>query len=206
MDESTGIPEHAPSTDPNKHVDTEYPEEDVDDLEKQQQAGIPPPVDVYTIHSGRRECRICLGEEPHEMVRACACAGSLSWTHLHCLQRWVRESGHRKCEICKADYDAAYIKNIPLPTYDGGMYVRYLGQGRGDHGDRRQPPARRAWLPIVVTVVILVVLILVIVLIGLNASSHEWASVMLRVLAFSLPTLLVARIVYVYYKARLPMM
>ena len=174
-----------------------------DDLERQ----VRQPCDSYTMHSGRRECRICLqGEENDQdktFVQPCQCSGSISWVHRDCLCQWVQESRSRTCEICKTPFDPDLVKDIPIPETIS-MYDLFR-QGSGVRDEARETGARqtwREWMPVIVTVAVVAVLVLIVALIGMNASEHEWASILLRVLAFSLPTLLILRVVWVYIRAR----
>lgn len=51
------------------------------------------------------ECRICLERaDKSALVQPCACMGSVSYAHLPCLKKWVRERGSTKCEICNEEY------------------------------------------------------------------------------------------------------
>ncbi|KAK6731887.1 hypothetical protein RB195_008004 [Necator americanus] len=51
----------------------------------------------------RRACRICQSESG-EMVRPCACAGTMGDIHEVCLSRWVAMSNKDQCEICQEKY------------------------------------------------------------------------------------------------------
>lgn len=48
-------------------------------------------------------CRICL-EDHGPFVKPCNCKGSTGYVHQQCLNRWVEESNHDKCEICNTEY------------------------------------------------------------------------------------------------------
>ena len=43
-------------------------------------------------------CRICY--ESEDLVRVCACDGSLKWVHVKCIQQWVDVSHRSTCELC----------------------------------------------------------------------------------------------------------
>jgi len=50
-------------------------------------------------------CRICLEEDSaHNFVHPCACKGDIGNVHSECLTRWIEESKHDACEICKVKY------------------------------------------------------------------------------------------------------
>ncbi len=157
--------------------------------------------DVYTIHAGRRECRICLvGEENEQdksLVQPCGCRGSCSWTHLHCLERWVKESKNRTCEICKTDFKAEFIQHIPV-SEPAALQEVYRTRERQTESRR----TCREWMPVMLTAGAIVAVVLLVAMIGVNAGDHEWAGILLRVLAFSIPTLLIIRLVWVYRRAR----
>ncbi|TKR87392.1 hypothetical protein L596_011795 [Steinernema carpocapsae] len=53
--------------------------------------------------SDRRLCRICQSETG-QMVRPCACAGTMGDIHETCLNTWVQRSQKDTCEICKERY------------------------------------------------------------------------------------------------------
>jgi E3 ubiquitin-protein ligase DOA10 len=157
--------------------------------------------DVYTIHAGRRECRICLVGEENErdksLVQPCGCRGSCSWTHRHCLERWVKESKNRTCEICKTDFKAELIQNIPV-SEPAALQEVYRATERQTETGR----TLREWTPLILTVLAILAVVIFVALIGMNASDHKWAGILLRVLAFSIPTLLIVRLVWVYCRAR----
>lgn len=48
-------------------------------------------------------CRICL-EEEGPFVHPCLCKGETGNVHAHCLRKWIEESKHNSCEICKREY------------------------------------------------------------------------------------------------------
>ena len=169
--------------------------------------------DVYTMHAGRRECRICLLGEENErdksLVRPCGCRGSCSWTHQHCLERWVICSKNRTCEICKTDFKADLIQHIPLSeqcelsSSSEPAALQEVYRER-ETETRRTRRTWREWMPVILTVSAILAVVLLVALIGVNAADHAWASILLRVLAFSLPTLLVVRLVWLYVRARTP--
>ena len=35
------------------------------------------------------------------LIAPCFCAGSLKYVHQDCLQRWIKSSDIRRCELCK---------------------------------------------------------------------------------------------------------
>ena len=51
-------------------------------------------------------CRICHCESEPDMplISPCACAGSLAYVHQSCLQRWIKSSDTKKCELCKYEF------------------------------------------------------------------------------------------------------
>ncbi|KHJ88490.1 zinc finger, C3HC4 type [Oesophagostomum dentatum] len=57
----------------------------------------------HTSSLERRACRICQSESG-EMVRPCACAGTMGDIHEACLSRWVAMSNKDHCEICQEKY------------------------------------------------------------------------------------------------------
>lgn len=125
------------------------------DLERQAQ-------DKYTMHAGRRECRICLQDDADsDLTRPCQCSGSLQYVHVDCLRRWVKESGRRNCEICKSAFVPELIEGVE-PEGETAVWQR-----RPSRSDEPSPTSSRSkWMPIIAAVCILSGLVLVIVLIG----------------------------------------
>jgi len=52
-------------------------------------------------------CRIChcVTEETETLISPCDCKGSMKWVHQACLQRWVKSSDTKKCELCGFSYN-----------------------------------------------------------------------------------------------------
>lgn len=48
-------------------------------------------------------CKIChCGSEINmPLIAPCFCAGSLKYVHQDCLQRWIKSSDIKRCELCK---------------------------------------------------------------------------------------------------------
>lgn len=51
-------------------------------------------------------CRICHCEAEPDMplISPCVCSGSLAYVHQSCLQRWIKSSDTKKCELCKYEF------------------------------------------------------------------------------------------------------
>jgi hypothetical protein len=56
-------------------------------------------------------CRICLEEGNTKSL--CGCRGTQGFAHVECVQRWVRESGRKECELCSQ----AWTKEIHIPIF-----------------------------------------------------------------------------------------
>lgn len=64
-------------------------------------------------------CRICLEEDSLANLEApCGCTGTQRYAHKGCIQRWVDEKGHLKCEICDHNYRGDYTVPPPGPALD----------------------------------------------------------------------------------------
>ncbi|XP_073846496.1 uncharacterized protein isoform X2 [Musca autumnalis] len=51
-------------------------------------------------------CRICHNcENPEKLVSPCLCRGSLTYVHIHCLERWISMSRCTSCELCQFQYN-----------------------------------------------------------------------------------------------------
>lgn len=52
------------------------------------------------------DCRICLmTSSVADLITPCACTGSVQYVHAACLERWCRERGSLRCEICHSTYE-----------------------------------------------------------------------------------------------------
>ncbi|XP_067634152.1 uncharacterized protein [Eurosta solidaginis] len=55
---------------------------------------------------GSLVCRICHNSEnPERLVSPCLCKGSLTYVHVHCLERWISTSRSTVCELCQFQYN-----------------------------------------------------------------------------------------------------
>ena len=57
---------------------------------------------VSTVSIGEM-CKICHcgGEANVSLIAPCYCSGSLKYVHQECLQRWIKSSDIKRCELCK---------------------------------------------------------------------------------------------------------
>ncbi|VBB33022.1 unnamed protein product, partial [Acanthocheilonema viteae] len=63
----------------------------------------------------KRACRICQSETG-ELVRPCACTGTMGDIHEHCLNEWLlRSNNDDRCEICQEQYSKS--GNILQPIW-----------------------------------------------------------------------------------------
>lgn len=66
--------------------------------------------------SGKGVCRICLEEDVADnLEQPCDCSGSQASAHHSCLQQWITEKGHLRCEICRGEYKGQYTVPPPRP-------------------------------------------------------------------------------------------
>lgn len=63
-------------------------------------------ISMTSVASSVEICRICHCEaEPDQpLISPCLCAGSLQYVHQSCLQRWIKSSDTKKCELCKYEF------------------------------------------------------------------------------------------------------
>ncbi|XP_034478405.1 uncharacterized protein LOC117784705 [Drosophila innubila] len=55
---------------------------------------------------GSLVCRICHNaDNPEQLVSPCLCKGSLTYVHVHCLERWISTSRCTICELCQFHYN-----------------------------------------------------------------------------------------------------
>eukprot|EP00197_Chlamydomonas_leiostraca_P011225 CAMPEP_0202862386 /NCGR_PEP_ID=MMETSP1391-20130828/3452_1 /ASSEMBLY_ACC=CAM_ASM_000867 /TAXON_ID=1034604 /ORGANISM="Chlamydomonas leiostraca, Strain SAG 11-49" /LENGTH=301 /DNA_ID=CAMNT_0049541921 /DNA_START=148 /DNA_END=1050 /DNA_ORIENTATION=- len=66
--------------------------------------------------AGTGICRICLEEDScGNLDEPCGCSGTQRHAHHACIQRWVDEKGHTRCEICDHEYQGHYqVPAVPL--------------------------------------------------------------------------------------------
>ena len=72
-------------------------------------------------------CRICL-EENGTFVHPCSCKGEVGNVHSECLTRWVEESGHKYCEICRTEYNKQDKLSCNIPRFCSKLFSCYMGQ------------------------------------------------------------------------------
>jgi hypothetical protein len=76
------------------------------------------------------ECRICLsGDAEEDMIQPCSCSGSVSSTHLACLELWVAERCSNSCELCGQPYRAQFAPKLQeavaaATAAKGGSFAR----------------------------------------------------------------------------------
>ena len=63
------------------------------------------------------ECRICGGEDKETgWLKPCECAGSMSFVHKHCLQKWIKLSNRgdkaMECEVCHVPYSVVLRRKV----------------------------------------------------------------------------------------------
>ncbi|XP_031569929.1 E3 ubiquitin-protein ligase MARCH8-like [Actinia tenebrosa] len=61
---------------------------------------------VSIASSGMAICRICHceAEVDQPLISPCHCAGSLRYVHQSCLQKWIKSSDTKKCELCYYEF------------------------------------------------------------------------------------------------------
>ena len=80
-------------------------------------------------------CKIChCGSEINQpLIAPCFCSGSLKFVHQECLQKWIKSSDIKRCELCKYPFDMQakvsyklriFIKHCILRTYS--IFVFYI--------------------------------------------------------------------------------
>ncbi|XP_049823855.1 uncharacterized protein LOC109604342 isoform X1 [Aethina tumida] len=97
-----------------RHAETNIPNSNVTDLET-------PAANDAQI------CRICLDSGSREaLIQPCTCRGTVARVHLKCLERWIRESNHSRCEICQERY--RFIRRSNYTTFQSiCKYLRHSG-------------------------------------------------------------------------------
>lgn len=62
---------------------------------------------ISTISSAGEFCRICHcegTESEQPLIRPCLCSGTVMFVHQSCLQKWIKSSDIKKCELCKYEF------------------------------------------------------------------------------------------------------
>lgn len=63
---------------------------------------------ISTVSSAGEFCRICHCERTESsdqpLIRPCLCSGTLMFVHQSCLQKWIKSSDIKKCELCKYQF------------------------------------------------------------------------------------------------------
>ncbi|KAK6171611.1 hypothetical protein SNE40_019762 [Patella caerulea] len=61
---------------------------------------------MSTLSNNAEICRICHceSESNNQLISPCLCSGSLKYIHSACLQKWIKSSEKRNCELCKFEY------------------------------------------------------------------------------------------------------
>ncbi|XP_030768403.1 E3 ubiquitin-protein ligase MARCH3-like isoform X2 [Sitophilus oryzae] len=61
-------------------------------------------------------CRICHGgESMADLLTPCRCRGTVALAHLSCLERWLKESNHSSCELCKHHFSIVKEPRYSVP-------------------------------------------------------------------------------------------
>ena len=68
-------------------------------------------------------CKICHcgGESGNNvsLIAPCYCSGSLKYVHQECLQRWIKSSDIKRCELCKYPFAMqAKVSELKIIVYD----------------------------------------------------------------------------------------
>ncbi|GAV08109.1 hypothetical protein RvY_17850 [Ramazzottius varieornatus] len=77
-------------------------------------------VSSTTCESNNAEiCRICHSEADCDavLISPCHCSGSLRYVHQKCLQRWIKSSQAKTCELCKYEF-RMQSKTKPLTKWE----------------------------------------------------------------------------------------
>jgi len=88
----------------NHHNNSTNAQQQVQDSEQFSDATLGDSSAVSTVSIGEM-CKIChCGGEPGNnvsLIAPCYCSGSLKYVHQECLQRWIKSSDIKRCELCK---------------------------------------------------------------------------------------------------------
>lgn len=61
---------------------------------------------VSSTSSTNEICRICHceAEKDDPLISPCVCSGSLMYIHQACLQKWIKATDTKSCELCKFEF------------------------------------------------------------------------------------------------------
>ena len=133
---------------------------------------------------------------------------TVQYAHLKCLKLWVHERRDLHCEICKFEYTEDLIPELQ-PVMDAAVEEharRRLNrsstlQENRIRGFMADPPQEDtclccpsgSWPRAICLIAVIGTLLGLLLFLGLTASSETWAAILLRILAFAIPTLIVLR-------------
>jgi len=180
--------------------------------------------DITTSTPNQGECRICLmSDDVGQLIEPCNCTGSVQHAHLKCLKLWVHEKAELRCEICKSMYKQSLLDELE-PDLQIGLEERNRCNERrrlrhldGEEGIitsdqltaayiRRQEQQhfnrRKMWIRALVITVPLTILVIMLLFLGMNASDNAWAAILLRIIAFALPTFIILKIAFSCWDVR----
>lgn len=85
---------------------------------------------ISTVSSAGEFCRICHCEgtdSDQPLIRPCLCSGTLMFVHQSCLQKWIKSSDIKKCELCKYEFHMeAKVKPFRKVWYDCTLFFVYF--------------------------------------------------------------------------------
>jgi hypothetical protein len=166
-----------------------------------------------------------MSDEVDQLIKPCHCIGSVQYAHLKCLKLWIHETADLHCEICKEKYNDSLIPELEADLLIGleernrrnnGRRLRHQQQLHGGRGESvggtamaaaaaaaaireqeaQENNVRRFWMRALFLTIPITVLIIMLLFLGIHASDSQWAAILLRILAFALPTFIVLRIVF----------
>jgi len=86
----------------------------IDDSDDVELTVLPPTNNPIKEEGEEEECRICfMPDDPEDFCMPCSCKVPV---HLGCLERWCKEKGSPRCEICHADYKLDTTRQQSIKT------------------------------------------------------------------------------------------
>ena len=144
---------------------------------------------------------------------------AVQYAHMKCLKLWVREQADLHCEICKGEYASTLTEdlqpdlviglqtrarrarfrtgNTHVHAQQAAAAVAAAGEEDDEEGADDRPfwEHRKFWVRIFILSLILGTIVGLLLFLGMSAGDSTWAAVLLRILAFALPTFIVIRAV-----------
>ena len=132
---------------------------------------------------------------------------AVKYAHLDCLKSWVQERQRLTCEICNSEYKEPLLPELKpeiretavrppgATSFFPSMGAHLVFPPLVDTIPQRPPGWNRRRIMVRMALILggVGTLVGILVVLGINASTHTWAAILLRIIAFGLPALIVLK-------------